>query len=525
MILNLNQLPDDSQLAADLCIVGSGAAGLAIAREFLDGPLNVIVLESGGWELEEPTQQLYESAITGFPFQGNLSGRFRVLGGSTTRWGGQALPLFPIDFERREWVPHSGWPFGHEALDPFYRRAQEFMFLEPLNFDSDVLEMFRLRAVEFDPAIAHYHFSKFNRTPNLRQVYAPAIQRSSNVKLILHANVVGIELNDAGNHVRQIAVRSLEGRAARVTARAYVCCAGAIETARLLLAGDPARRPAGIANGNDLVGRFFMDHMVTAVATVRTADMKRLQRQFYQYHRHGTKYFPRVSASPEFQRHHRVLNMCAMFGFDASPESRYEALKQCYHLVRQRKLGRELLRKAAYCLANPFEIFAPIYQYGVHHRSYVPNALARLVILCEQEPSPDSRIRLSDQADALGMPRSDIHWKPTPLTGRSMAIFAKALKAEFERLNLGEVTLEEWLTGDGSGWEPNVFDFRHHMGTTRMSIDPSEGVVDPDCRTHEVKNLFIGGSAVFPTGGHSNPTLTLIALCLRLAERLKKELA
>src|SRR5258706_3685751 len=142
MILNLNQLPDDSQLAADLCIIGSGAAGLAIAREFLDGPLNVIVLESGGWELEEPTQQLYESATTGFRFQGNLSGRFRVLGGSTTRWGGQALPLFPIDFERREWVPHSGWPFGHETLDPYYRRAQEFMFLEPLNFDSDVLEMF-----------------------------------------------------------------------------------------------------------------------------------------------------------------------------------------------------------------------------------------------------------------------------------------------------------------------------------------------------------------------------------------------
>jgi choline dehydrogenase-like flavoprotein len=214
--------------------------------------------------------------------------------------------------------------------------------------------------------------------------------------------------------------------------------------------------------------------------------------------------------------------MSAFISFEAPSGSSFLALRYGYNLLRRGKFGRELARDIWRCLLHPAAIVSPIYNLYVRRRSYVPSATARLVIMSEQEPDADSRITLSADLDALGMPRSEIHWQPTPLVGQSVAIFARALVEEFKRLGLADVELDEWV--EAGEWRSNMVDNFHHMGTTRMSAEPAQGVVDPDCRTHQVRNLFIGGSAVFPTGGHSNPTLTLIALCLRLADKLKSEL-
>jgi choline dehydrogenase-like flavoprotein len=128
---------------------------------------------------------------------------------------------------------------------------------------------------------------------------------------------------------------------------------------------------------------------------------------------------------------------------------------------------------------------------------------------------------LSEWLDGLGLRRARVDWRVTDLEKRTVAVSMKALALEFGRLNLGRVHFEEWILNDNLDWTQYLEDYNHHMGTTRMADDPKKGVVNKDCRVHGIDNLYIAGSSVFPTSGHINPTLTLLALALKLADRLK----
>jgi choline dehydrogenase-like flavoprotein len=148
----------------------------------------------------------------------------------------------------------------------------------------------------------------------------------------------------------------------------------------------------------------------------------------------------------------------------------------------------------------------------------------RIGLTSEQVPNPESRIQLSDRTDSLGIPRSNVRWKLTELTRYTMRQYCLTLREEFSRAGVGDIQLDEWVFDDAQPWTDHVTDQYHHMGTARMSDSPSQGVVDRNCQIHGVSNLYVASSAVFPTSGHSNPTLTIIALCMRLADRLKGEL-
>ncbi len=143
----------------------------------------------------------------------------------------------------------------------------------------------------------------------------------------------------------------------------------------------------------------------------------------------------------------------------------------------------------------------------------------------EQEPNPESRVLLSERTDALGMPVSNVRWKLSDLTRYTIRQYALLLREEFARASIGEISLDDWVMGDAEPWTDHVTDQFHHMGTTRMNDSPRLGVVDSNCRIHGVSNLYVASSSVFPTSGHSNPTLTIIALCMRLADLLKAEAA
>jgi len=203
-----------------------------------------------------------------------------------------------------------------------------------------------------------------------------------------------------------------------------------------------------------------------------------------------------------------------------------DELKSLYLAFRKRRLEPSMVRLLLRILRHPRSVVAPAWHYSVRGRSYVPNAEIRVGIACEQEPSPESRILLGSRLDALGMPRADVRWKLTDLTLRSIKAFAGVLAEELPRAGVGALNLEPWLSADDqSDWTAHVTDQFHHMGTARMHQSPREGVTNPDCQVHGIGNLFLAGSSVFPTGGHSNPTLTLIALSLRLADKLARDLS
>ena len=146
-------------------------------------------------------------------------------------------------------------------------------------------------------------------------------------------------------------------------------------------------------------------------------------------------------------------------------------------------------------------------------------------ITCEQEPNPESRILLSNKTDALGIRQANVRWQLTNLTRDTIQSFAELLREEFRKVGLGEIILDSWLGPNNQDWMEHVNDQFHHMGTARMHDSRRLGVVDRECRMHAVSNLYLGSSAVFPTSGHSNPTLTIIALCIRLSDLLKRELS
>jgi len=522
MILDLEKMNEPDQISCDLCIVGSGAAGLAVASQMMRTRISTVIVESGGLEHEPPTQALYDVDISGLPHPGATSGRFRICGGSTTKWGGQALPFMPIDFERRDWVPHSGWPISFDQLIPFYARACQFLLIDSRNFDTDLFTLLRTRPPAFDGHRIWYHFSKWSPHPSVREVYLPDLCASKGCTLVLHANVTDIALNKALNHIETIEIQSLSGRKATVRARAYVLCVGGIETARLLLANN-RQCPDGIGNGHDLVGRFFQDHPSTMIGWLKTSNPAKAQQLLNVFHKGGVKYSVRCTATPQWQRENRTLNVSMGTTFVEDGSTRQD-VKDMYLAVRRGNVSRSLVRKLLRAARHPRAAMLPAWHFLAHGRSFAPGARMQIGLTSEQEANPESRILLSERTDALGVRRSNVRWRLTDLTCYTIRRFAVVLRNEFARTGIGEIQLEEWVLDDSKSWTDRISDQFHHIGTARMNDSPGLGAVDCHCRVHDIGNLYIAGSAVFPTSGHSNPTLTIIALSMRLADRLKCEL-
>lgn len=518
MIDDLEKAAENLALSCDVCVIGSGAAGLAIGVELTDSPLRVIILEAGGETAEDATQQLYSAEVSGTPYSGAEHGRFRVFGGATTRWGGQALPLTPLDFEKRDWVQNSGWPISRGELDSYYLRAARFLQVDEDNFDTDVFSRFGLTRPSFDPNELTFHASKWSPTPNLAAVYRARIHRARNARLFLHANVTKIGLDEYRRSVTHVIASTLQGRRVEVSARNVVVCCGGLETARLLLANNQ-EMSCGIGNEHDLVGRFLQDHPGALIGTVRPRDPEGLQHLFNLRHAGGVKYSFRCSATPHLQRREQLLNASAGIMFIPG-DSSMAALKTVYHAIRARRIDRELTMALGRVARHPFGAIQPVFEYLVRHRTYTPGATFRVGLTTEQEPSPHSRVRLSANRDALGLPKMVIEWRPTNATWHTASQFAACVQRQFQRAGLGTIELDEWFRTPDA-WKTNLVDHYHHIGTARMHQSPAHGVVDPDCRVHGIDNLYIGSSAVFPTSGHSNPTLTIVALCLRLADRLR----
>ena len=520
MIIDLDEFAENPVLDADICIVGAGAAGICLATELAGSGRDVLVLESGGRVADEATRSLSRAEISGRPFAGAWHGRARVLGGATTLWGGQALPLTPIDFERRSWVEHSGWPIAWDEMRPYYDRASAFLGVGDAPWDADLGALLHNGTVGLDPDVVVYHLSKWSPEPDLARRYARQLERARATRILLHANVTGVELADGHRAVRQLHIRSLRGRAGVVRATDVVLCAGGLENPRLLLASN-AQQPAGIGNGHDLVGRYLQDHPGARIGHLTGHDDRTAQALFNVFHRGRRKYSIRCSASERLQRRSEILNVSIALMFRVESDAPYEALRRVYGAVRRRSLSGATARDLSTCFTGAPGLARTAYSYLARGRSWTPDARTELFVSAEQAPDAESRVSLASEHDSLGMPRARIDWRVGHDTRRSVAIFGAALRDQFRKAGVGELVLDPWLEDDSDEWQERLADHYHHIGTTRMSDSPTRGVVDRKLRVHGLGNLWIASSSVFPTGGHSNPTLTMLALCLRLADQLR----
>jgi choline dehydrogenase-like flavoprotein len=527
MFIDARSVPTGTVIETEVCIVGAGAAGITLAREFTNANFRVILLESGGAELEQATQDLYAGSDIGRPYDMFPASRLRYFGGTTNHWGGVWCDMpTSLDFEMREAVPYSGWPFSLSYLEPWHRRAQRLFKLGPYGYalsdwgiaPSDIPEPFRgphfvCRLLQQGPA------TRFGRE------YAPELRKAQNLSVYLHANALRFDASENGGAVRQVNVGVLPDGRFTVRARMFILAAGGIENARLLLLSE-SEVGVGLGNDRDLVGRFFMLHLEyfggVIVLTDPYADLTfQTGEDGALYNRLGAarRFVSYISLSSEARRQLNLPNLRARFQYPKLRE--VDSLKR---LIDRTVPSADILHELGSVIrAFPGVAthFARRMLYG-RNRPPVPMASIPLNCTSEQMPNPDSRIRLGKDLDVFGLRKVVVDWRLTAEDKRGMATGHRLLGAELGRAGFGR--LQSTIPEDDSEWPSEMRGDQHHMGTTRMQRDPSMGVVDENCRVHGVGNLYVAGSSVFPTGGTFNPSLTIVALALRLADHIKERL-
>ena len=536
MIGDLRKLENSTELNIDLCVIGGGAAGITFCREFFGMDARVVLLESGGLTPEETTQALCAVENIGHPLAGAVEGRARIFGGTTTLWGGQSIPLDDMDFEPRSWVPYSGWPINKTDLQPFYRRAEDLMGINSCGYDygHSIWELVGFETPGFDLKKLNTIFSRFNPivfgdeglgVHDFSRVFSDEFKRSVNVEVLLHANATNLRANKAGQHIDYVLARTLEGKTLRVKARAYIICCGGIETARLLLASNDILT-CGIGNHNDIVGRFFQEHPILECATIKTASPKWLQQRYVFLRKNNRVFWARLALSEALQRSNQALNCDANIMFDVDEESGIQAAMELYKGYLGRRWPEHFWRNCWRAIKGSPEVVEHGLNYFVRNRWPTPKPKnIRLQAHVEQVPDPSSRILLSHEKDPLGLPTVRVDWRLNDRERDTVQLLAETAASEFSRLGIGDIEIAEWLRPDNHEWRNHIAEGYHHMGTARMAENTRDGVVDKNCRVHGVGNLYISSSAVFPTCGSSNPTLTIIALSIRLADHLKRTLA
>lgn len=525
MFIDARTQPDRTNIDADVCIIGAGAAGITIARELARTSAKVVVLESGGFELDDRTQSLYEGANVGIPSFDLEINRLRYFGGTTNHWAGHCRPLEEMDFERRRWRPASGWPISRKELEPYYPEAERICQLSAVGYGAPdaVADRLGLSTLPLDKARLQTVLYKQSPPTRFGQVYRDDLRRAETVHVYLHATALELRTNREGTVVTSVRVACINGPSMSVTARVFVLATGGMENARLLLLSN------GLGNGRDLVGRYFQDHVLLRPGAVMVFSPSNVDLCFY-HDLHSVEegqVFGVLTPSQELVWREEIGNFRI-------------------HLVRPIRgmsLGMGSLRwvKRAVRRGGRLDAFMGhlenvlsdldgiasstydrIFKGGTTTKARNVYASIELHLVIEPVPNRDSCITLSSSQDLFGQNRLAVNWQlgePDLKTARR-AIELAGL--EFGRMGLGRVYGA--ILEDETRWPDNLEAGRHHCGTTRMADNPKDGVVDRDCRVHGVDNLYIAGSSVFPTIGYANPTLTIVALSLRITNHIRNRM-
>jgi choline dehydrogenase-like flavoprotein len=436
---------------ADICIVGAGAAGLALAHGLGGSGRSVLLVESGPGQ-----EELNEGEVAGHAYNGLARGRVRGVGGTTAAWPGQCMRLDARDFEH--------WPLA--SLDGWYERAEELLGLTPGVTARDPWELFG----EPEPG--------FTRLRSVLGAFAHRRRRMA------EQGTSGAELL-TGTTVTRVERGRVETTAGAIEASTVVVAAGALETTRLLIASGFRQ---------DGLGRCFQDHAACFPARVVGADARALQ----------DRWDMRLARSVRYQAKLLGDGCMATFVFDYGDDAPLNAALRLRRGFARRDLvlaarGAPQLASAALRVARGRMPAPP------------PEAIRVLAVL-EQPARTESALTLSDERDSLGMPRLRVDWRVGGEEGLALAAFVATLDEELRDSGAGALDIEDWV--GSPDWHDHAFDAFHPSGTTALGT-----VVDENCRIDD--GIYVCSGSVFPTSGCANPTLTILALALRLADHLR----
>jgi len=531
MITDLTTSGAASKFEADVCIIGAGAAGISMAREFIGTSVQVCLLESGDFEYDDDTQDLYEGTSN---HQDLTNDRLRYFGGTTNHFIGESSPLDGIDFEKRDWVPHSGWPIKRNDLDPYYERAQKIMKLGPYEYGEAVWKLLNTTPHDFDEERFKTYFVQYSghikegywdwQGPvRFGKAYREELRTAENLNVLINANVTDIQPDEENNFIEEVTIRPLGGPESTVRAKFFVIACGGIESARILL-NSRSRSPQGVGNEHDLVGRFFGSHPYADIGTLLAKDPENVANIYSRFKKFGSvKTRPLLRLSETFQKLNETLNLSVYIVGNDDMDSGVGAATEAWRQIKQWEFDEKFASQLWSVITEIDEVAAQYIRARQGKDVIIPVKPAiNLWAISEWAPNPNSRIILSDEKDALGLQRVHVDDRIGDLELHSFRTSALALATELARVGLGRVHLDKWVLSNDDSWKDAMtLATAHHCGTTRMSESPRTGVVDANCKVHSMANLYVASAAVFPTNGYANPTVSIVALTLRLSDHLK----
>ena len=553
MLIDTNELdPQAARPTYDVCIVGSGPAGLTVAHELRGRRLRVCVLESGQAGKTEHADRLKTVRSEGEITIADHS-RERILGGTSSTWDGLSAPLNPIDVEPRSWISTSGWPIDYADLSAYYAQAADrYGFPHPDLFTREHITALR--------ADGDYRFTWSRLTeglllaPTRPQRFATLLRpylASLDVDVYTDASVIELVGNSSRSAVDACEARTRGDKALRLRASVFVLAAGGIENARLLL-NSRDMCPGGLGNDHDQVGRYFMNHPRNPHGIVSLGvELRHLPAYFGCLYQRKAAYIA-LRLDDRTQRELGVLDSYVRLE-PLYPWSDVEGVQLLINYIKSRRWLWERLQNykgefaalrdysetgdgsdmkilggvpsLSRLLAAMLRTPRPVSQYVFHRvldkKTRPPVRAVRIRNFMEMEPHRDNRVMLAPERDRYGKTLALVKHSPTPLDRRSLIELHRAVGMELGAAGIG--TFSSSLA-EAHPWPVNE-DPSHHIGATRMGRSPATSVVDADCRLHAVPNVYVAGSSTFPTSGYANPTYTIVALAIRLAEHLGNVLA
>jgi choline dehydrogenase-like flavoprotein len=472
MLAELNALAPDR--VWDVAVVGSGPAGMTVAVALARLGRDVLLLEGGERHYSDESQAQYEGEVVGDHYFALDGCRVRCLGGTSVHWSGWTRPFEAEDFDRRDYASHAYWPISKTDLDPYRRTAAKLL---------NVIDDYPHR--DIGDGLRHMRFQISREPTRFAEAYLDELTASRRITLAMNSNLVGVEL--AEGRVTGFQMADYKGNKRLIRARHYVMACGGIENSRLLLhfnaqsGGRLVRQPATL-------GRYWMEHPHFDIGSgfIKDVPVQSPSNEAY------------YSFTPAELRRRGLLN-CGLRVRQFEPDGWRKQLKN--------------LACVAPSLAN--SILESLDKKGCNY------ALIRAA--WENAPRADNRIELDpNKVDGMGIPRTRLFWRKSDADHANMRELALAYGEHLVRTGQGRIQLAPWVLGKGDYPTDDEIAGYHHIGGTRMSDRAETGIVDRDLKVFGLDNLYIAGSSVFPTGGHVNPTLTIVQLSMRLADHINR---
>jgi len=518
----------DVFLATDVLVVGGGIAGLLLAAKLRDHKCQTVVIESGGREQREETHPLNRVIQLGNPYRGAMHGRFRCLGGTSTRWGGALIPFLSEDFFARSYLGVPAWPVEIDAALPYLSEVEALFGVDHGSYQEAFIKSFKHPTsvpTEDEDFIARFaKWPAFTRR-NVANLLKGRINSDRGLDVWINATASSFDLDRETGRLRSITARYSNNRMLTIGAKYIILCAGAIETTRLLLLMD-AQYDNRLFENCQALGRYFYDHISTPAASIHARDARMLNRLAGVRFSQSTTRSLRFELRPAAQRRESAPSAFGHISFESKVPSGFDALREFLRaLQRSGRFDRKIAMRVVGDL--PYMSKAATWRF-IHNQLYWPiPADYALHVVAEQLPRYENRISLASEKDLFGLPLAAIDWRVSSNDTRIFRIYRQNFERFWAKHKLNAIGDLEWLiSGDSEGTEviPLGSDVYHPGGSTRMGSDSRSAVVNSDLKTFSVQNLWISSTSVFPSGASANPTLMLMLFTRRLADHLAHNL-